>query len=287
MAEKKVQKIQTDNRAEQERRRTESAQQDKQIKDLARDKLNEEAELNKYKREFPDQFCGAITFVDMHEGTVWIDRGWADGLERQVSFSVYSGDSSNPAKAVKKASIEVTKVNEHMAMARITDDKVIDPIVQGDKIWTPLWTPGEHKHFALAGFLDLNGDGKNDHEAVKNLIRLHNGVIDCDMDEKGKIDGQMTNKTNYLVCGDEPTDKGKPEMNTAYNRLITKADELNVRKISLADLKERMGYQNKSQVKTFGGVSAPAPAPKAPSRRRVGQARPRLTCEAVFRSQRG
>ena len=118
---------------------------------------------------------------------MWIDRGWADGLDRQVTFSVYSGDTTDLAKAAKKASIEVTKVtDEHMAMARILDDKSTDPIVQGDKLFTPAWAPGEQKHFALVGFLDLSGEGRDDHQGVKNLILLHHGVIDCDVDAKGK-----------------------------------------------------------------------------------------------------
>jgi DNA-binding protein H-NS len=224
--------------------------------------------LGSYTRTYPDRFCGEIRFVNQHEGTVWIDRGWADGLDRQVTFSVYSGDATDLAKAAKKASIEVTKVtDEHVAMARILDDKSTDPIVPGDKLFTPAWAPGEQKHFALVGFLDLNGDGRDDHQGVKNLILLHRGVIDCDVDEKGKRTGEMTVNTNYLIRGETPTEKGQPEVMTAYTHLTTEADRLGVRTISLSDLKEQMGYRNQSPVKRFGaagpaGAAVPA-SPKA------------------------
>ena len=223
--------------------------------------------LGSYTRTYPDRFCGEVRFVNQRESTVWIDRGWADGLDRQVTFSVYSGDTTDLAKAAKKASIEVTKVtDEHMAMARILDDKSTDPIVQGDKLFTPAWAPGEQKHFALVGFLDLSGEGRDDHQGVKNLILLHHGVIDCDVDAKGKRIGAMTVNTNYLVRGEQPSEKGQTEVMAAYTKLTTDADRLGVRTISLSDLKEQMGYRNQSPVQRFG---AAAPAGNAPSARSI------------------
>jgi len=216
--------------------------------------------LGSYTRTNPDRFCGEIRFVNQHDGMVWIDRGWADGLDRQVTFSVYSGDSADLAKAAKKASIEVTRVtDEHMAMARILDDKPTDPIVQGDKLFTPAWAPGEQRHFALVGFLDLNGNGKDDHQAVKNLILMHHGVIDCDVDEKGKRIGEIAVNTNYLVRGELPTDKGQPETLAAYSHITTEADRLGVRTISLSDLKEQMGYRSQAPVH-YGAGAAPGAA---------------------------
>jgi hypothetical protein len=208
--------------------------------------------LGSYTRVNPDRFCGEIRFVNQRDGMVWIDRGWADGLDRQVTFSVYSGDTDDLAKAAKKAAIEVTKVtDEHMAMARVLDDKSTDPIVPGDKIFTPAWAPGEQKHFALVGFLDLNGDGKDNHQAVKNLIQMHHGIIDCDVDERGKRVGEITVNTNYLVRGELPTDKAQPEMSAAYTHMTTEADRLGVRTISLSDLKEQMGYRSQAAAR-FG-----------------------------------
>ena len=104
----------------------------------------------------------------------------------------------------------------------------------------------------MVGFLDLDGSGKGDHEAIKNLIALHHGVIDCDVNEKGKRTGDISVNTNYLVCCERPTDKGQPEMLTAYIHITTEAERLGVRMISLADLKEQMGYRNPAPVSRFG-----------------------------------
>jgi hypothetical protein len=82
-----------------------------------------------------------------------------------------------------------------------------------DKIDTALWNPGEHLHFALAGLMDVNDDGVNDLELVKNLITMNNGVVDCYEDEKGRVNGldNMTINTRFLVKGGE----GKKDTNIA------------------------------------------------------------------------
>jgi hypothetical protein len=81
--------------------------------------------------------------VDQRSRTVWINLGRADGLDRQTAFGVYSGDADEMGKAKKKATIEVTKITgDHSAEARITEDKAADPITPGDKVFTPLWSPG-------------------------------------------------------------------------------------------------------------------------------------------------
>ncbi len=255
-AEKKVIKVKQDDRAVVKDAQEKVAALEKQTADIVRTSRQKDAELAKLKRDHPDNFCGEISFVDLRDHTVWIDCGAADGLGRQVTFSVYSGDATDLAKATVKAKIEVTKVNEHMSMARIVDDQVTDPIVQGDKIFTPMWSPGERKHFALVGFLDLNDDGKDDHEGVKNLIKLHHGVIDCDVDDKGKINGTIAIHTNYLICGEPPGEKGRQDLVKAYTTLVEQADGLGVQKISLAELKDRMGYQNPTPVKSFGPPQA-------------------------------
>ena len=72
--------------------------------------------LTTYARNVPDVFSGEVRWVNQYNGTVWINLGRADGLEPQLTFSVYSGDTENLAKATRKASIEVTQVTaDHMA----------------------------------------------------------------------------------------------------------------------------------------------------------------------------
>ena len=61
---------------------------------------------------------GEITWVSLPNKLVWINRGRADSLQRQTKFTVYSADSTNAAKAVKKGTVEVTQIEgDHSAQA--------------------------------------------------------------------------------------------------------------------------------------------------------------------------
>ncbi len=98
-------------------------------------------QLTSQKFDVPE---GEIRWVNQRAGTVWIDLGRADSLQRQVTFGVFPPDVTDVTAGSKKGSIEVTQVlGDHLAEARVIDDKLIDPIIQGDKIFTPVWAPGQ------------------------------------------------------------------------------------------------------------------------------------------------
>jgi hypothetical protein len=221
---------------------------------LAKKLREENASLTNQSMDIPD---GEISSVNQHNGTVWIDLGRADNLNPLVTFAVYPADVSNLGKGAKKASIEVSQVlGDHLAEARILDDKITDPITPGDKIHTPIWNPGDKRHFALAGFMDINGDGKNNLQLLRNLIKLNGGVVDCDVDEKGK-NGEITIQTRYLVLGDVPSEKGDPKGLDAYSKIKDEAEKLGIQKIAIGDLLERMGYKPRSHLVNFGGGANP------------------------------
>lgn len=234
--------------------------------------------IDKVNRPTMEAPAGEIRWVNQRNSTVWINLGRADALERQTSFSVYSADSADLGKAAKKASIEVTKIlGEHSAEARILDDKVADPIMPGDKIHTPLWTPGEQIHFALAGFMDIDGDGRNALGTVNSLITMNGGVVDCQIDEKGKRSGEMTAHTRFLVLGDEPSVKGQQEAIQAYSRMVSDAERLGVRKMTLTELKQKMGYKKQVTVERFGRDTSAPTGVKPPAGGKAGakKARPK------------
>ncbi|KKK91366.1 hypothetical protein LCGC14_2713690, partial [marine sediment metagenome] len=169
--------------------------------DTTSSKLTQMAELLAVKSEMIEKITkptfatpdGKITWVNQRDGTVWINLGRADSLARQVTFSVYPKDTTNLATDGKKAKIEVTQIlDEHLAEARVLEDKVTDPIMPGDKIHTPVWSAGEKKRFALAGFIDIDNDGKSDLHTVRNLISMNGGIVDCYIDERtGEVQGAM------------------------------------------------------------------------------------------------
>lgn len=207
--------------------------------------------INQGTFDVPD---GEIQWVNQREGTVWINLGRVDLLRTQMTFSVYPADTTNLATAGKKASIEVTQIrSEHLAVARVIEEAdIADPIVAGDKIHTPVWNPGEVKHFALAGFLDVDGDGKSDRNLVRSLITMNGGVIDCEIDDNGQRVGKMTIDTRYLVLGARPDERSGEGSLTGYSGMIDSADQLGVQKISLSDLLQQMGYRPATNVVQYG-----------------------------------
>jgi hypothetical protein len=212
---------------------------------------------------------------------VWINLGAADALTRLTTFSVYPGDAVDLSKAVKKASVEVTQLlDDHMAEARVIDDKDADPILPGDKVHTPTWSPGERKHFALAGFMDIDGDGTNDQGKVRNMITASGGVVDAVVDEKGKREGSLSIGTRYFIQGTAPDAKRTPEWYQGYSKMIKEADALAITKIDLARLLEMIGYQKHHKVVQFGPGGNASELPPDPSTGR------RLTTSDVFKERR-
>jgi hypothetical protein len=196
---------------------------------------------------------GEITWVNQRNATVWINLGRADGLMRQVTFSVYPDDITKMTAEDAKGSIEVTQIlGDHLAQARVLKDDISRPILPEDKIFTPVWNPGEKRHFALAGLLDVDGDGKSDLETVKNLIAINGGAVDCYVDNTGKQVGEITVNTNCVILGKQLTDKDDARQLAANKKVLDAADRLRLPQVQLADLLQRMGWRNMSPVVRYG-----------------------------------
>ena len=143
-----------------------------------------------------------------------------------------------------------------MSEARITDDSLGDPILAGDVIYTPLWNAKSALHFALAGMIDIDGDGKDDREIVKQLIRINNGTIDAE-EKSGDVQGQMTRHTRYLIRGEEPTvgdsdDTDATARQNAWSRMIEQADQLGIEQISVEKLLDFVGYDGEKRTLPLG-----------------------------------
>lgn len=217
--------------------------------DRAKNKLLEERTTSEESFEVPD---GRVSWVNQ-DGTLWINLGAADSLRRQVTFSVYDSQLHDPAKAVKKGSIEVTKImGDHMAEARITDDKATDPILSGDYVYSQVWHPGKQLRFALTGFIDIDDDGNSDLELARNLIELNGGVVDAYLDEQGKQQGEMSIDTRYLVLGEFPEDPLKADIRDGWSGMTKDADSKGVETILLAEFLNRMGYKAQDRTVPLG-----------------------------------
>ncbi len=202
--------------------------------------------LNAARKDEPGSFAvadGRISWVNQN-GTVWINLGSADSLRRQVTFSVFDSNQHDAEKSAKKGSIEVTRLlGDHMAEARITRDEPTNPILTGDNIYSQVWHRGKALHFALTGVIDVDGDGKSDLQLARDLIELNGGIVDAYLDETGKIVGQITANTRYLVLGDVPDSAVKANMQKGFHDMSAEASSLGVPTITLTQFLDEMGYK--------------------------------------------
>ena len=209
--------------------------------------------VNGLTEPVPGHFDGEISSVSQQSRTVWINRGRADKLNRLVTFTVYPAETIDMTKAVKKASIEVVQVlGDHLAEARILDDNPIDPILPGDKINTLTWSPGEQLHFAMAGEMDIDEQGTNDYQRVRNLITSAGCAIDAAMDEKGNRTGELTINTRYIIVGKAPDSKRQPKQSATYIAMLREAEHRNIEPLSLSKLLELIGYEKQMTHVQFG-----------------------------------
>ena len=232
-----------------------------------RDKLREVTEPT---FEVPD---GKVRWVNQRQATVWINLGEADGLDRLTSFAVYSADASDVGNVVKKASIEIIQLDgPHLSQARIVDDNPADPIMPGDLVHTPVWSPGQREHFALLDGIDVNGDGETDLDWIRNLISSNGGVVDFYLTDEGEPSGKMTNLTKYIVLGGEISVNANAKLLDAHTAAVDEAKRLGVRQIPVAELLARMGWKNQTPVANFagGGADFPVKPPEGGQRRSFG-----------------
>ncbi|TWU27333.1 hypothetical protein [Bythopirellula polymerisocia] len=220
----------------------------KQADQLA--KLDRDITLLRSNQLDPDPFAqpadGLVRWVNQKDQKVWINLGEEDHLRPQVTFMVYSGDESDALKADSKGSIEVTKIlSPHMAEARVTSDIPTRPLMEGDKIYSQVWNRGRQVGFAIAGTVDINGDGKSDIEELKRIIALNNGKVDALPGKGGEVDGEMTVDTRYLILGTFPesTMKESVDQQQAWAKMTKSADRLGIETISLDEFLNLMGWK--------------------------------------------
>ena len=234
------------------------AERDTTVKDLTDKNTKLEhavANLIENRKDEPESFeiaDGRISWVNQN-GTVWINLGTADSLRRQVTFSVFDSDLHDASKSKKKGSIEVTRLlGEHMAEAHITMDDAKNPILTGDNIYSQIWHRGKKLHFALTGVIDINGDGQSDLQLARELIELNGGIVDAYLDDDGKVQGEITANTRYLISGDPPEDAHKVALQKGANDMYKTGSSLGVETITIAEFLAQMGYKPQDRTVQLG-----------------------------------
>ncbi|MDA8743587.1 hypothetical protein N9N28_03035 [Rubripirellula amarantea] len=149
---------------------------------------------------------GLIRFVNSGGKLVTINLGSADALRPNVTFGVIDGDETRLQDADLKASIQVIKVQgPHLALARVVAlPEIRNPIIPGDKIYSPFWAPGRRVKIALAGEIDINNDGRPDNEDIKGQIKAAGGVVAAEVSPTGEVTGTLDATIRFLVVGEAP-----------------------------------------------------------------------------------
>lgn len=215
-------------------------------------KLEEE----KIKSKLPpaESKMGELIYVDPLGKQGVIDLGKKDNLSRGITFSVY--EPNNLTEYGLKGTIEVLNVSEpREAEVILYNNDESDPIAVGDVIYTPTWAPGFEEHFAIAGFIDIDGDNQSDLQEVIRLIQQNGGTVDAyqrdDGKNAGKQWGKITSDTSWIVLGRTPDEKSDAASRITYTNMTKAADSYNTKQTQLKDLLRKMGYRPSTTAQDF------------------------------------
>lgn len=203
---------------------------------------------------------GEITRLMDGGQLVWLNIGSADGLQEGVPFSVISSDTTKVSKATPKARLIVTSVTgPHSAQAKATDLNYRNPILTGDKVYSPAWRSGRTVGFALVGSMDYDNNFQDDTEMIKNLIKASNGRVDAVMDSKmAQPVGKITTGTAYIVLGTDTGGEGEnltPDQKAKiqkYSAFIKEAKSLGATQMSLDNLMGYLKPKNSDRIQSLG-----------------------------------
>jgi hypothetical protein len=128
-----------------------------------------------------------------------------------------------------------------------------NPIIAGDVIHTPAWSPGQRVHFALAMKMDINKDRIDDYELIKSIIQMNGGVIDAELKPDGSRVGNIAVNTRYFVQGEAVSEVTSEEMRKQYIAFEDERQRFNVQKISVEKLLSLMGWKAEERVVEVAG----------------------------------
>jgi hypothetical protein len=182
---------------------------------------------------------GHIVRLDARGDIAYIDIGSADNIRpgQPLTFSIFGAGRNGQADQTRKGSLEVVgAISEHMSEAKITEvvDPGRNPIINGDLLINPAWNPQGHEHVAIAGRIDLTGDGRDNLDEFMTNLRKQGMIIDAylDMNDLSVKGSGISVGTNYLILGSVPefregeTNFRLDEAVDAKNRGVSKVDTI-------------------------------------------------------------
>jgi hypothetical protein len=103
-------------------------------------------------------------------------------------------------------------------------------------------------------------DPQSGYEMLRHLIEANGGVVDCWIDETpgeeltadDRLNGSVSPLTSYVVVNEDSSKAASSDVGDAEKRILEKAKNYAVRKISLQNLLSRMGWKNVTPEYDFG-----------------------------------
>ncbi|MEC8560220.1 MAG: FlgT C-terminal domain-containing protein [Planctomycetota bacterium] len=148
---------------------------------------------------------GRVVDVLGSSDQVFINLGRADRIRPGMTFRVYDDagkirvDQRTGKYSEGKASIQVIKVAENTATARVTNGSTARPVVRGDVIANAVFNPEHRFKFLVYGQFDVDGNGNPTHNEAdyirSRIIEWGGEVVEGD---------QLTGDLDFLVLGDVP-----------------------------------------------------------------------------------
>lgn len=150
---------------------------------------------------------GRVIEVNSAENAVFLDIGRNDRVQPGMTFEVYETpeaivlDERSGQIARGKASIQVIRVVDATATARITRGTTARPVVKGDVLVNAVFQPNIKQKFLVFGKFDVDLDGRpttDEADFVRSRIREWGGEV---------VEGEkLTGDLDFLVLGMQPPD---------------------------------------------------------------------------------
>ncbi len=222
-------------------------------------------ELNRLRATNFETTQGEIRSVFGGGKLTTINLGSADKLIPGITFGVIDAGDKRLQDAEVKATIQVTRVQgPYLSTARVIASPRIDnPIIDGDKIYSPFWAPGRVVRIALAGDIDIDGDGKPDNDALKGQIMAAGAEVAAEVSMTGAVDGNLDASVRFLVIGTDPEIERSPDASDeaavqavqAIGRIKARAAELGLTIIPAEKLQSYLKTINDSLTTPLGSAA--------------------------------
>ncbi len=199
--------------------------------DLTKTKAIVETQRQELTRLRSDRFenvQGEISYVVPPGRMVHINLGSADSLVVGVQFGVVDVNELNVEEAELKSQIQVIKIlGEHSAQARVLGNPSYkNPLVRGDKLYSPFWAPGRKVRIALAGDIDITGDGRSNTEQLKAMIERAGAEVAATISSTGVREGKLDSSVRFLVIGEQPDSSADPDADAKRSRAMDEISRL-------------------------------------------------------------